>query len=499
MEDISTLTRDEDSITGQNHVYSASRAGNVVRVIFVLVIAAYFLDVIDASIVQVALPSIQRQFAVTTADLQWVYGAYALTIAGFLMLMGRAGDVFGQKRIFVTGLIIFTASSFSGGLAPSLLTLILFRGVQGIGAAMTTVTAFAIFIEVFPEGPKRNRAFGVLIAVLSGGSAAGAVVGGFLTSFSGWRSVMFVNVPIGIVTVILCQMYLPKSAGQAGSRHLDLPGALTVTAGTVLFVYALTNAAGVGFASEQTWLPLVLAITALATFIGIESRSKSPLMPLSFVKRSSVITANSLALVLTSIVGGISFIITIFLQEILGYSAELAGLAVLPGALIFFLVGGWGSSRILGRIGTRKTLLLSTILVTLGVLLLTPISTRGTYWGILPGMVVWALGGSIGFPAVSIAAIAGTKHGEEGLASGIVNTSFRVGFPLGLAVLLTVAGTFDPQPGAVTGVAAAAGLVVGFQYALYAGVLLGLVSLAISLRMEDVKPPDDFASQSLAQ
>jgi len=499
MEDASLQAKNGSGPAEQNSVSATSRSGKAVRVIFVLVISAYFLDVIDASIVQVALPSIQRQFAVSTADLQWVYGAYALTIAGFLMLMGRAGDVYGQKRVFVAGLIIFTVSSFSGGLAPSLLALILFRGVQGIGAAMTTVTAFAIFIEVFPEGPQRNRAFGVLIAILSGGFAAGAVAGGFLTSLSGWRSVMFVNVPIGIVAVFLCQRFLPSTTGQAGNRHLDLPGALAVTTGTILFVYALTNAAGVGFSSEQTWLPLVLSVIALASFVAVESRSRSPLMPLSFVRRGSVITANTLALVLTSIVGGISFIITIYLQNILGYSAELAGLAVLPGALIFFVVGGWGSSRVLGRIGTRKTLLLSTALVTLGVLLLTPISTQGSYWGILPGMVVWALGASIGFPAVSIAAIAGTKHGEEGLASGVVNTSFRVGFPLGLAVLLTIAGAFDPQAGAVAGSAASAGLVVGFQYALFAGAVLGLVALAISLLMKDVKPPDDLNPQSFAQ
>ncbi len=369
-----------------------------VRLIFILVAVAYFLDVIDASIVQVALPSIQAQWSISDADLQWVYGAYALTIAGFLMLMGRAGDVYGQKRIFIIGLIVFTIASLTGGFAPSLLSLVISRAVQGIGAAMTTVTAFAIFIGIFPEGPQRNRAFGALIAILSGGFAAGAVLGGFLTVTFGWRSVMFVNGPIGVVAVFLCQKFLPKTASWVQTSQLDVPGALTVTSGTILFVYAMTNAAVEGFASELTLIPLVVSAVVLAAFLVIESRSESPLMPLSFIRRGSILTANSLALVLTSIVGGISFILTLYWQKILGYTPEAAGLAILPGALIFFIVGGWGASWIMGKIGVRKTLLISTVLVTVGVLLLTSISVNGNYYGVLPGLLVWATGASMGFP-----------------------------------------------------------------------------------------------------
>ncbi len=464
---------------------TVSRAGFV----FAIIIAAYFLDVIDASIVQVALPSIQRQFSVSQADLQWVYGAYAITLAGFLLLMGRAGDVYGQKRIFITGLGIFTLASLSGGFAPSLLTLVIFRAVQGIGGAMTTVTAFAIFLGLFPEGEERNRKLGVFIAAVSGGFAAGSVAGGVLTSFFGWRYVMFVNVPIGIVAILLSQRFLPNTAGWLRNQHLDVPGALTVTTGTILFVYALTNAAALGFTSSLTYAPFLLSIIILGSFLAIENRSKAPLMPLSFVRRGSVLTANTLALVLTSIVGGISFILTIYLQEILGYSPLYAGVGTLPGALIFFLVGGWGASRVINRIGARRTLLISSALVTIGVLLLTPISTQGSYFGILPGMVIWALGASIAFPAVNIAAVAGTKHGEEGLASGIINTSFRVGFPLGLAVLLTIAGIFSPVAAAGTGtLETAAAVVAGFQYALFAGVLLGVLGFVIALRIKDPEP-----------
>ena len=462
-----------------------------IRQNFALVIAAFFLDKIDASIVQVALPSIQNEFRASLADSQWIYGAYAITLAGFLMLMGRAGDVYGQKKIFVAGLVVFTIASFTGGLAPSLLSLVISRLVQGIGAAMTTVTAFAIFIGLYPEGPQRNKAMGFIVAVLSGGFAAGATAGGVLTTFLGWRSVMFVNVPIGIVRALLCTRYLPGGGGWLKSQHLDVPGALTVTSGTILMVYGLTNAASpsLGFASAWTLVPLAMSAAFLVSFLFIESRSKAPLMPLGFIRRGSVLTSNALALVLTSIVGGISFMMTIYFQDILGYSPLEAGLLVLPPALIFFFVGGWGAARIVDRYGGRKTLVLSSALVATGVLLLTPISATGSYVVTLPGLLVWAMGASIGMPAVNIAAVAGTKHGEEGLASGVINTSFRVGFPVGLAILLTVAGAFDPPPAApASALAKAAAVVAGFQVALFAGALLGLLALAIAFKLKDVKP-----------
>jgi predicted MFS family arabinose efflux permease len=406
------------------------------------------------------------------------------------MLMGRAGDVYGQKKIFIGGIVLFTIASFAGGLAPSLLVLIVFRALQGIGAAMSTVTAFAIFIRIFPEGPQRNRALGVLVAVLSAGFAAGAVAGGALTVGFGWRSVMFVNVPIGIVAALLSQRYLPKTEGWLKGQRLDIPGAITVTLGTILLVFGLTNASTVGFGTLDTIVPLGLSALTLVSFLVIESRSKSPLIPMEFLKRRSVLNANTLALVLTSTVGGVSFIITIYLQNILGYSPLYAGLGTLPGAIIFFLVGGWGASRIMGRLGARRTLLLSTALATAGIALLTPISAQGSYFVILPGMIVWTLGASIGFPAVNLAAVAGTKPGEEGLASGVISTSFRIGFPLGLAVLLTIAGAFDPPAAASVGsYAALEGVVTGFRYALFAAVLLSLLGLVLATRIKDVKPP----------
>jgi EmrB/QacA subfamily drug resistance transporter len=456
-----------------------------VRLIFFLVIIAYFMDIIDASIVTVALPSIRLEFGASIANSQWIYGAYAITLAGFLLLMGRAGDIYGQKKIFVSGLVIFTIASFTGGIAPSLLSLIISRSVQGIGAAMTTVTAFAIFIRIFPEGPERNKALGYIVAVLAGGFAAGAVVGGALTTFLGWRWVMFINVPIGIGATILCQRYFPVGGGWLQNQHLDIPGALTVTSGTMLLVFGLTNAAGLGFTSVLTYVPLIASVLVLSLFLLIESRSVSPLMPLSFIRRGSVLTANILALVLTSVVGGVGFIIPVYFQNILGYSALDSGLLTLPPALIFFVVGGFVASRLVNKFGAKKILLLSSGLVAIGTLLLTPLSLNGNPFILQPGLLIWALGASIGFPAINIAAVAGTKPGEEGLASGVVNTSSRMGFPIGLAILLTVAGAFDPPS---AGAPSAAGIVAGFRVAIVTASLIAVLGFLIALRLKDVKP-----------
>jgi len=453
--------------------------------IFFLVIIAYFMDIIDASIVTVALPSIRLEFGASIANSQWIYGAYAITLAGFLLLMGRAGDIYGQKKIFVGGLVIFTIASFTGGIAPSLLSLIISRSVQGIGAAMTTVTAFAIFIRIFPEGPERNKALGYIVAVLAGGFAAGAVVGGVLTTFLGWRWVMFINVPIGIGATILCQRYFPIGGGSLQNQHLDIPGALTVTSGTMLLVFGLTNAAGLGFTSVLTYIPLIASVLVLGLFLLIESRSVSPLVPLSFIRRGSVLTANILALVLTSVVGGVGFIIPVYFQNILGYSALDSGLLTLPPALIFFIVGGFVASRLVNKFGAKKILLVSSGLVAIGTLLLTPMSPNGNPFILMPGLLIWALGASIGFPAINIAAVAGTKPGEEGLASGVVSTSSRMGFPIGLAILLTVAGAFDPPS---AGTPSAAGIVAGFQVAVITASLIAVLGFLIALRLKDVKP-----------
>src|SRR5213595_4298327 len=282
------VTEDLDA-SRESGIEAGPKVASRVRLVFALVIAAVFLDVIDFSIVQVALPSIRTQFLVSLAESQWIVGAYGITMAGFLLLSGRAGDIYGQKKLFISGIVLFTIASMVGGFAPSLLSLVISRAIQGVGAAISSVTAFAIFIELFPEGNERNRALGSFIAVLSAGFAAGSVAGGFLTVGFGWRSVMFINVPIGIVAAIASQKYLPNAAGRLVNGHLDLPGALTVTGGLLLLVYALTVAATDGISSLSTMLPLALSVLVLGAFVVIESRSKAPLMPLGFLRRGTVL------------------------------------------------------------------------------------------------------------------------------------------------------------------------------------------------------------------
>ena len=301
---------------------------------------------------------------------------------------------------------------------------------------------------------------------------------------------MFVNVPIGVAAAALSQKLLQDGGGRMANRRLDLPGALTVTSGLILLVYGLTNASNEGFSSLQAIIPLGLSLLALAGFVAIESRSKFPLVPLGFLRRGTVLSANVLALIFTSASGGLGFILTIYMQQILGYSALQAGLGFLPPAIIFFVVGGWGSSWFVDRLGIRRVLVAATALITVGFALLTQISAQGDYLGIAPGMSLWALGASIGFPALNIAALAGTRPGEEGLASGLISTSQRVGFPLGLAVLLTIATAFDPVPiGGVGPAASADGVVAGFRYALVAAALLGVLGLIIALRIKQPKAP----------
>src|SRR5436309_12182127 len=257
-------------------------AASHARVILFVVIAAAFLDVVDFSVVQVALPTIQREFLAPLAESQWVTGVYGLTLAGFLMVSGRAGDVYGQKRLFLIGIVLFTVSSLSAGLASSLLSLIVSRAIQGIAAAMTTATALAILAATFPEGKERNKAFGFVVAFLSAGFAAGSIAGGVLTAAFGWRSVMFVNIPIGTAAALLSQRYIAADHGQAAERRLDLPGAATVTLGLILLGYAFTNASTDGFLTVQTIAPLALSAVVLALFLFIEHRSTAPLMPLAF-------------------------------------------------------------------------------------------------------------------------------------------------------------------------------------------------------------------------
>jgi len=295
---------------------------------------------------------------------------------------------------------------------------------------------------------------------------------------------MFVNVPIGALAALLANRYIAASPGRALGTRLDIPGALTVTTGLILLVYAFTNAATEGFLTAATGLTLGLSALALAAFLAIEHRSASPLMPLPFVRRRTVLEANLLSILMTASAGGF-LLLTFYLQGTLRYSALETGLAFLPPAAVFFFVGGWGASRLVNRVGMKNALVIASAFVTLGSALLVHITIGAGYLGILPGSILWALGASIGFPSLAIAGLQGTKPGEEGLASGLIQTSQRLGFPLGLALLLTVASAFDPGLG-----------VVGFRYAFIGASILGAMGFVLAVLLGRERAPHGAESGS---
>jgi EmrB/QacA subfamily drug resistance transporter len=445
-------------------------------IILALLVVAQFVIVLDFSIVQIALPTIRTELGISLADSQWIVSAYGLTFAGLLLFSGRASDFYGRRRLFSIGLFIFALSSLAGGLAPSEVILIGARAVQGVGAAIASATGLSLLVVSFPEGRERNRALSVFAAVSSAGFAAGVLLGGILTATLGWRYVFYVNVPIGIIAALLAPTLLIESRGQLSKRRLDLPGAITVTAGLSLLVYALTNAANQGLQSVQTIASLAICAAVLASFLVIEYRSEAPLMPLAFLRRGAVFSANALAILTTSTVGAMIFLITIYLQTIQGYSALSAGAAFLPTALVFLLVGGYLSARLVTRFGVKRVLIGGMTIQTAGFLMLTRLSVTTPYFsGLLPDMLVVSLGAATNFTAFNIAALTGAREGEEGLASGLINTSTQVGGPIGLAVAVTIVGLVTA--GLAGSVTPASATVTGFRYAFLGDVALSVVGI----------------------
>ena len=454
------------------------------RLVFTIILTATFLDTIDFAVVQVALPSIGAQFAASVANTQWVIGAYGISLAGFLLLTGRAGDNYGQKRIFVSGMSVFTIASLAGALAPSLLALVAFRFIQGIGAAMTTVSAFAIFIGLFRDEKERLKYYGIFIASLSAGVAVGVVAGGVLTNALGWQSVLLVNVPIGAIVLAYAQKYLQHARPGPARSRLDIPGALSITVGLMLLIYALTNAANEGLFSRMSLLSFGGSVIVLSLFLFFESRSKQPLLPLSFLRRSSTLIVNTLC-ILISATAGVMVLLIYYFQTVLGWSALEAAIGILPFALIFTIGGGWAAAKLLGKLGVKRTLLMSTGIMTIGLALLTQISPEN-YWTItLPAMLVFSVGASLGFPAIFAEAGMVAKPGEEGLASGVIQTSFRVGVPVGLAILLAIVGAADQSLGKISSPATTTtALTTGLQYGILAATFIGLLSFIVASRLK---------------
>jgi EmrB/QacA subfamily drug resistance transporter len=401
-----------------------------------------FVIVIDASIVNVALPSIGASLHFARADLSWVVNAYTLTFGGFLLLGGRLADLLGRRRMFMTGLLLFSLASLAGGLAQSEAWLIIARSIQGLGAALVSPAALSIVTTTFSEGAERNRALGVWGAVAGAGGAAGVLLGGILTSGLSWRWVLFVNVPIGIAAAALAPRLLVESRAEDGTEGFDLPGAVTVTAGLALLVYAVVDAANIGWGSTATLLRLAGAAVLIAVFIAIERRQRHPLVPFSIFRLRTLRGADIVGLLIGMSLFSMFFFISLYLQNVLHFSPLKAGLSYLPLSIAIILSAG-ASSQLVTRIGFKPTLIAGLLFIAGGLLWFSRVRAPGGSYAadVLGPSIVAAVGLGFSFVPVTIAAVTGTRPQEAGLASGLINTSQQVGGALGLAILATVANS----------------------------------------------------------
>jgi EmrB/QacA subfamily drug resistance transporter len=404
----------------------------------ILVGLAQFMVTLDITVVNVALPSIDDDLAFPAGDLQWVITAYVLFTGGLLLLGGRANDLFGRRRLFVAGLSIFTLASLASGLAPSPEALVVARAVQGLGAAMLSPAALAIATTYY-SGTQRTTALAAWGAIGSAGAAAGVVLGGVLTSGLGWKSAFFINVPVGIATALGVLRVVPDAPPSVARRHLDVIGALTAVAGLVLLVYAIEGANDHGWGSARTLALLAVALGLLAAFLGMERRVREPMLPPSMWKNRPLVSGVGLILVVTALMVAVFFLNTLYLQDILGWSALEAGLAFLP-LVIAIAVAANLANRLLGQLGTRGLTAIGFALVAIGAGLLVAASDVATYAAeILPGFIVIGFGVGLVFPAASIAAMSEVGPESAGLASGLMATGHELGAAFGVAAISAVA------------------------------------------------------------
>ncbi len=453
-----------------------------------LLATAQFVVVLDASIVNVALPSIGRGLHFSQDSLSWVVNAYVLTFGGFLLLGGRAADLLGRRRVFITGLIIFALASLAGGLAQSEGWLIAARAVQGFGAALLSPAALSIVTTTFAEGADRNKALGVWGAVAGSGGAAGVLLGGILTSTLGWQWVLFVNTPIGIGAALLAPRLLDESHARVDQRRFDVAGAVSVTAGLSILVYALVEAQKVGWGSFQTVGLLVLSTALLGAFAVIESRAEQPLVPFRIFKVRTVTGANVSGLLIGASLFSMFFFISLYMQQVLGYGALKAGVSYLPlaGSII---VSAGVASQLVNRVGFKPVLLSGMALIAGGLVWFAQVPTHGAFAAnILGPSLLAAVGLGFAFVPVTIAAVSGVRDSDAGLASGLINTSQQVGGALGLAVLATIANSRTADVMTSTHGPLKHALTLGFRSAFLAGAgfaVIGLVLGFLLIRRRD--------------
>jgi EmrB/QacA subfamily drug resistance transporter len=454
-----------------------------------LIVTAQFMVILDVAIVNVALPSIKSDLHFSEANLQWVISAYAILFGGALLLGGRLADLLGRRRLFVAGLALFAGSSLLCGLAWSEASLIGFRAVQGLGGALLAPAALSLLMTTFAEGRERNLALGIYGAASGSGAAAGVLLGGLLTSYLSWSWIFFINVPVGLAAIALTPLLLEESRAGLARRHFDFPGAATVTAGLMLLVYATTRATSDGWGADTTLGLFAGAAALVLAFVVIELRSPSPLLPLRIFRLRTLAAANAVMAVVGAVAFSEFFVLTLYLQDILDYSAVESGVAF-AGFALAVVVASNVAQAIVGRVGVRPTLTAGMLASAVSVALLTRLPLDGHYfWDLFPWFVLGGAGMGFSFVPVTIASLTGVDRSDAGVASGLINTSRQIGGAIGLAAASAIAATASSHYiGSHGAVAASSGAALdhGFQTALYT--LTGLLVLGALIAATLVRP-----------
>jgi EmrB/QacA subfamily drug resistance transporter len=462
--------------------------------VLVLVCVAQFMVVLDATIVNVALPSIQHGLHFSATSLQWVVNSYGLVFGGFLLLGGRAADLIGRQRLFVAGVVVFTLASLLNGIAPNSATLVGGRALQGLGAALVSPAALSIVMTTFAEGRERTKALGIWSSIAAGGGAVGLVLGGLLTDTLSWRWVFFINLPVGIAAVVAAIRYIPESRAEKRPDTADIGGAVSVTAGLLVLVFAIVKTGDYGWTSGRTLGLLALAVALLVAFVVIELRSKAPLIRLGIFRVRSLTGSNVSMLFVISGLFAMFFFASIYVQEILGYSPLKAGLAFVP-ITAGIVIGAGLAQQLIRMLGVRRVPLLGIALAATGLVLLGTIPTHGTYLAdLLPGLMLVSIGMGLAFVPLTLIATTNIDAEDAGLASGIFNTAQQVGGAIGLAALSTLAASRTSHVlGGIANPSSdrhAVALVDGFQAAFLAGaglMVLAGVLIAVLVRKSDVE------------
>src|SRR5580765_1074075 len=460
--------------------------------VLAVTVAAQFMVIVDVAVVNVALPSIKHDLHFSQESLQWVITAYSIVFGGTLLLGGRLADLLGRRRLFMTGVAVFTVSSLLSGLAWSEAALIVTRALQGLGGGRLTKDTLSIVVTTFREGRERNVALGVWGAASGTGGAVGVLLGGVLTSYLSWSWIFFVNLPVGLAVLVVSPWLLSESRAALAHRHFDVAGATSITAGLMVLVYAITRTSEHGWSDGVTVGLLATAAALIAAFVGIEARSPAPLLPLRIFRLRSLSAANAVMLTIGATAFAQFFLLTLYLQEVLRYSAMETGVAFIA-ITVTIVVGSNVAQALTTRLGARSVLSAGLLLTAAGGVLYAQMPADGHYfWSVFPALIVSGIGLAISFVPVTIASLTGVQSADAGVASGLINTSRQIGGSVGLAAVTAIAATATSHYGQSHAVLASSGpaLAHGFQVAFYALAGVALAGAAVAAAFVESQPKD---------